>query len=298
MAPPGVMLFVGDSTMQHQYKAAKNMTLFANQKIHMIETAGSVNQGKRIAQRMFPSNCFSLTQWEEKRQRERLSASTRVSVAYTNFASLHFLHLHPPRPWWYLPSSECRAPFANSSLQNAKLASEYSGAYGNWTEGQRGWVADYAALLRFEDLVHAELAAHRRLAAQVVVMTPNWICDQRYTGDYKLWVRERYHEGISLCAAYITDRQAHSGWPTLPAGRHSPRNWCRDGQLSAIGSLALERRLKTVVDAAAAKLNMTVSYVEATRMTDGRCDETLDGRHYSKAIVAKQLEQLHEHIRS
>ena len=142
MAPPGVMLFVGDSTMQHQYKAAKNMTLFANQKIHMIETAGSVNQGKRIAQRMFPSNCFALTQWEEKRQRERLSASTRVSVAYTNFASLHFLHLHPPRPV-VMPFIECVAyRFANSSPSNAKLASEYSGAYpATGTEGQRGWVA-------------------------------------------------------------------------------------------------------------------------------------------------------------
>ena len=190
---------------------------------------------------------------------------------------MHFLHLHPPRPWWFMSE---KPPVCEAVL--------HAHEYGNWSRGQVGWVADYAGNVNLDQLVRAELTTLSQIAHQIVVMTPNWVCNGKYTNDYAIYTGPKYDEGLRMCADFVVERQANAGWPMLPPGK-SAYEACRDGQLSGHGTLALEKRIRMAVKAAAASLNVSVSFVESTQMTRGQCNESRDGRHYSPKMVQRQL---------
>ena len=252
-----VVLFTGDSTIRFQYHEATH--LFA-EPLYYIEL-------KQM------SRCRASDAWEALRRKHRLGTQS-VSLVYTNFAALHTLHLHPSRPWW--GTAECK--------QSVNIS-----AYANWTRKQEGWVADYAGNALLNDVVRRELTTYAQLTKQVVVMMPNFVCDSKYGGDYDLYTHSRYEQGLQMCSKYISEKQRHAGWPH--AGKNA-YNTCRDGQLSGHGSLVLESRLRAAVLQVANNLSLTVQFVEATRMTKGQCNESLDGRHYSTRIVRRQLAEL------
>ena len=274
-AAQSVVLFAGDSAIRFQYYLARGGALFSSP-VHFVEIASGVH---------LPSACPNQTMDSWKLMQGRLHLPSELAhVVYTNFGIMHLLHLHPARPWWY------KAP--PQTCQSALKVREY----GNWSKGQVAWVADYAGYAGLEQLIDRELASYSRMAHEVIVMLPNYVCDGSFTGDYAHYTTGAGREdGLRMCAEYIAAKQASSGWPVLPAGRDAYK-WCQEGQLSSQGSLALESRMRAAVAASAARLGIAVQIVEATRLTDGQCNETHDGRHYSERLVRMQLGALQQLI--
>jgi len=300
-----VVVFFGDSTIRGQYELALKAKTFAEPLLYLGNTGGSSHH------HLFPSQCELHKRWASL----KLSSSSPISLLYTNFGVTHVLHVHPARPWWsYGAGRDCTGNTINSIYRQW-----------NWSQGETGWVSDYLGFAQLEALVTRGVREAGRLARQVVVMLPNWVCNAKYNGDYAKYVvgGELYEDGLHACSQHLAERREHAKWPQLPSlsafhnlsyafadGRSLRRTgtqegghqhtrmtnntesedmaWCRIGQLSGQGSIALEARVRAAVVEADAQ----VRFVEATRLTVHRCNDSLDGRHYSQHILTRQLGNL------
>ena len=278
-----VILFMGDSLMQRQFEHSHHLF---SMPVSLIQTHG----GGRPPHVRFPSNCAPEFATLLRRVRD---GTHRVLLAYVNFAAIHSLHLHPVRPWWYVHNrSSCSEVTDKSAAVN-----EVGMWWGRRYLRPNSDVADLRLWASFESLVHEQLAALRKIAAQVVVMTPWTICESVYYGDYAaLTAGSRRAESIEGCERFIRHQARHAAWP-LPAAasNESLRDWCRTATLTSNGSAAISARLRRAVSREATSKEAhraEVRIVDGEALTRGRCDQTRDGRHYSLSIINRTLDEL------
>lgn len=257
---PTNILMVGDSTMKSQYNlllnalnhTSKNVTPF------LYENAGlqwgdypSAHTADRVlreiaAPKSRVKSPFNLT-----------LGAPRFDVVYLNFGALHLLHLAPIRNFW-----------RNQYTSKNKT-------------GGGGTKVDFDGYFYFEEWIEAEIMAYRTVATSVVLMTPNWICADKFFGAYAHLAGEGSQESIEKCVYGF--RSSEWPWPLVPRDAAAA---CASGRFTGNGTESLAKRLRNV----AARLGAPV--VDATAQTKGLCKSSKDGRHYSSDVVAAQLEEL------
>lgn len=264
---PTNILMVGDSTMRSQYKlllealnddTSKNVTPF------LYENAGyhwgdypSVHTADRVlreiaAPKSRVKSPFNLT-----------LGAPRFDVVYLNFGALHLLHLAPERHFW-------RKQY---TLKKKTAPQKF--------DGYHLVPADFDGYFYFEEWIEADIMAYRTVATSVVLMTPNWICADKFSGAYAHLAGEGSQESIEKCVYGF--RSSEWPWPLVPRDAAAA---CASGRFTGNGTESLAKRLRNV----AARLGAPV--VDATAQTKGLCKSTKDGIHYSSDVAAAQLEEL------
>ena len=266
---PANILMVGDSTMKSQYNlllqalnhTSKNVTPF------LYENAGRVHE-RLVRGTLFQWGDYPSAHTADRVLREIAAPKSRVKspfnltlgvprfdVVYLNFGALHLLHLAPEWNFWRNQYTLKKKPCAQC--------------------------ADFDGYFYFEEWIEAEIMAYRTVATSVVLMTPNWICADKFSGAYAHLAGEGSQESIEKCVYGF--RSSEWPWPLVPRDAAAA---CASGRFTGNGTESLAKRLRNV----AARLGAPV--VDATAQTKGLCNSTKDGRHYSSDVVAAQLEEL------
>lgn len=254
------VLMVGDSTMESQHKVALKYFSSKNVKINFVlwHYTSHWNLGG------YPSY------WTAERLLAKLGSPDRIDLAYLNFGALHLLHMHPQVPWWWTNGS-------NPEMLKAEPN------YPDWPKGEHGWNGDYRGFLELERWMHEDIKTYREIAKNVVIATPNYVCDDVYRGKYYAWTHERKDEAIQLCTDYMKDReQKYDYWPK----NNNVETQCQTGQLTADGSRNLRKRILTVAH------ELDVPVVDAFGITEKQCSHTRDARHYDEGLNQKMLDEL------
>jgi len=254
---PANILMVGDSTMKNQYElllealnddTSKNVTPF------LYENAGqkwdnypSAHTADRVLREIAAPKSRVKSPFN-------LRGPPRFDVVYLNFGAVHLLHLSPQRNFW---------------------RNEYT------LKKKPGCKVDFDGYLYFEEWIEAEIMAYRTVATSVVLMTPNWICADKFSGTYAHLAGKGSQESIKHCVYGF--RSSKWPWPLVPRDAAAA---CASGRFTGNGTESLAKRLRNV----AARLGAPV--VDATAQTKGLCKSTRDGIHYSSDVVAAQLEEL------
>ena len=254
---PANILMVGDSTMKKQYElllealnddTSKNVTPF------LYENAGqkwdnypSAHTADRVLREIAAPKSRVKSPFD-------LRGPPRFDVVYLNFGAVHLLHLSPQRNFW---------------------RNEYT------LKKKPGCKVDFDGYLYFEEWIEAEIMAYRTVATSVVLMTPNWICADKFSGAYAHLAGEGSQESIEKCVYGF--RSSEWPWPLVPRDAAAA---CASGRFTGNGTESLAKRLRNV----AARLGAPV--VDATAQTKGLCNSTKDGKHYNSDVVAAQLEEL------
>ena len=263
---PANILMVGDSTMKNQYElllealnddTSKNVTPF------LYENAGqkwdnypSAHTADRVLREIAAPNLSPKSRRDSRvKSPFNLRGPPRFDVVYLNFGALHLLHLAPEWNFWRNQYTLKKKPCAQC--------------------------ADFDGYFYFEEWIEAEIMAYRTVATSVVLMTPNWICADKFSGAYAHLAGEGSQESIEKCVYGF--RSSEWPWPLVPRDAAAA---CASGRFTGNGTESLAKRLRNV----AARLGAPV--VDATAQTKGLCKSTEDGRHYSSDVVAAQLEEL------
>ena len=269
---PANILMVGDSTMLRQYDlllkalnddTSKNVTPFfymnAGRKWGFYPSAHTADRVLReiAAPKSRVKSPFDLR------------GPPRFDVVYLNFGALHLLHLAPLRNFWRNQYTSKKKPGGGGTKV------DFRGRNQTWSK------VDFDGYFYFEEWIEAEIMAYRTVATSVVLMTPNWICADKFSGAYAHLAGEGSQESIEKCVYGF--RSSEWPWPLVPRDAAAA---CASGRFTGNGTESLAKRLRNV----AARLGAPV--VDATAQTKGLCKSTKDGRHYSSDVVAAQLEEL------
>ena len=103
-------------------------------------------------------------------------------------------------------------------------------------------VADFDGYFHFEEWIAADIATYRTVSPSVVVMTPNWICDLKYTKPFSNLVSpEGSRMSIEKCSAAF--QSTESPGPLAPADAEAA---CAAGRMIGNGTEGLAERLRAV----------------------------------------------------
>ena len=206
----------------------------------------------------------------------------RPSAIVTNFAAPHLLHVHPARPLFDADDSVRPHCYPQSTC------------------------ADFRGLTSLEQWISNDAARYREKlgkSTRLVLVTPNWICDEKLYASYKRQLRieplaKRWH----ACAQWMMARGgpkssrdgAHATFrgAAMGAGRAAAAaetndaiTLCESSTFSASGTMAMARRMRNAAEQVGARL------LDATALTYNQCNSTLDARHYPP-LVPTEVQEL------
>mmetsp|Transcript_22297 Transcript_22297/g.73576 ORF Transcript_22297/g.73576 Transcript_22297/m.73576 type:complete len:334 (+) Transcript_22297:354-1355(+) len=194
---------------------------------------------------------------------EVMQHESGFDVVYLNFGALHLLHLGDVRPFHTSSDRSCDA-------------------FGKASPAHMGRGGDLDGYVHLEENIARDIDAYLAVASLVVVSTPNAMCDSKLNGVFSKSIDEQV---VSKCAAGVVAMR-----PELQ-GRAT--EICREGTFNGPGVASLASRVRAATQSAIKKHSaQRVALVDAHSMTEGQCEETEDGRHYSDSIMRQQLVEL------
>jgi hypothetical protein len=194
--------------------------------------------------------------------------SSKFDVVYIDFGVLHMLHIHPVRP------------FALDTVEE-------------------GYTADFVGFLFLESWMKTELSIYQRAAKKVVVMTPNRVCESKFSGQYDNYTNNNTKLSVHKCIEWISNinkkgvleriQSDRKFGPSVFGNYSHPlvmHGICTDGLFNSRGSFLISERMKKV----ARSMHFPVGIVDSYTLTDEMgCNYTKDGRHYSDDVMVKRL---------
>ena len=198
----------------------------------------------------------------------------RPTAVVSNFAAPHLLHVHPARPFFDADDFTRPRCYPQSTC------------------------ADFRGLTSLERWITRDVARYREelgKSTRLVLVTPNWICDEKLYASYKRQLRiepqaKRWH----ACAQWAMARgrtgpsrdRERAAWGAAAAAETDEAiALCEHSTFSAAGTVAMARRMRS----AAGQLGVRV--LDATALTYNQCNATLDARHYPP-LVPTEVRQL------
>mgnify|MGYP002630644039 CR=1 FL=1 len=285
------LLFIGDSTMRSlcnsNWGTYKARNVFGNETVLFVGIAGVV----RLPCGSMPSHCNAQLLLRQVPGLRSNAERAAVRAVYLNFAAMHTLHVFPHLPWWW-NTPEKKASDSSNHVQMLAAVNTSRAVCGGQPQGatKNCHFADYEGFARMERWMRQDIAAYREALpnAQIVIATPNWVCNDRYYSSYK-WLTATsagVAESARSCAQFMREHAEVNGWPKMP-NLHTA---CREGQQSGNGTVALALRMRRLAQ------KIKVSVVDWTALTLDQCVHTKDGRHYDKTILRQQLLGLQREI--
>eukprot|EP00747_Dinoflagellata_sp_TGD_P121710 gnl/TRDRNA2_/TRDRNA2_173478_c0_seq3.p1 gnl/TRDRNA2_/TRDRNA2_173478_c0~~gnl/TRDRNA2_/TRDRNA2_173478_c0_seq3.p1 ORF type:complete len:365 (-),score=28.35 gnl/TRDRNA2_/TRDRNA2_173478_c0_seq3:158-1252(-) len=276
------VLMVGCSTIEAQYKIAH--TYFEHENITLTTTAGLT---------CFPESYPSFWRAEQvlaelkfngklKLQIDMQQNSNRqFHIVYLNFAANHLLHIHPSYPWTYRQKGHVPSPDLKPRCRierHSQLNLQHN--ISNWLFD---YGRDYNGFIELEQWMHDDIAAYKAIAKHVVIMTPNYVCEDRYSGEwYSSTHGSRENETLACIESLKVNQNAHGFWPR----QQDASTNCRQGWFTADGARHLRDRMIRVAR------KEGVPIVDAFKITEKKCSRTKDGVHYDEALVTKMIKEL------
>ena len=145
----------------------------------------------------------------------------RPTLVLSDYAAVHLLHLHPVITWFD----------SRQSMTEQALQCHNSHAVPRSCPDWLGW-------LHLEAWVASDVRHYRaRLSetAQLVLMTPYMICEDRFTGHWQRWLHEAHH--LKSCAAWVLEREKS-------LSEAAAYDECNHSQFTAVGTHFIASRMR------------------------------------------------------
>ena len=146
-----------------------------------------------------------------------------------------------------------------------------------------GRCADYRGLRALDDWIASDLAAFRRtlgVGTRCVVVSPNWICDEKLYSSYQRQLSRPADTRWAACRQWLRLRQ-----PAAPSETDASI-FCANLTFTAAGAVHMAAKMAFAVDQVKQEGSET-RFLDATALTRGRCDATADARHYPTLVPAQ-----------
>lgn len=274
------ILFVGDSTAKsikdHIIKRGLMLKNHVDIKHPYIQFAANES--------ILPGQTNSTEVFDRADEYRYYNSSARrrhVNAVFLNFGTLHLLHLHPIRKWTHIDGQI-------DAWIGPSLGASFKGFY-----NLKQWVIrdlEYLSGVPYIDVV--------------IIMTPNNVCINKFTGQYALWFKDA-QKNLNLCAQYVRNESATDNSDQLTPAAFFSRppssisekdsaDLCDKGIFSSNATKLIADMMRAV----ASSLRFPkVRVLDATNITQiAGCAHTNDGRHYDIEVVDLQADRLSEII--